>query len=150
MPYVTKEHLAARLGSAMYARLTDRVAGETADETVGQAIVDEASALADGWLAVRYATPVDLVGHPEVADILAARVLDLAESIAWQNSPFVGDVPDRVRFLAEDARRWFERLAKGDVNLPAASPPPGRVAVNDEPYANSAERVFTRDELDGL
>lgn len=150
MPYVTKEQLAARLGPAMYARLTDRVAGETADEAVGQAIVDEASGLADGWLAVRYATPVDLVGHPEVTDILAARVLDLAESIAWQSSPFVGDIPDRIRFLAEDARRWFERLARGDVNLPAASPPPGRTAVTDEPLASSSPRVFTSDELDGL
>lgn len=150
MAYVTKEQLESRLGSPIYARLTDRVAGETADDAVGQAIVDEASALADGWLSVRYATPIDLLVHPELANVLATRVLDLAESIAWRSSPFVGDMPDRQRFVADTARRWFEQVAAGSVTLPAASPPTGRVAVNDEPYASSAERVFTREELDGL
>lgn len=150
MAYVTKEQLESRLGSPIYARLTDRVAGETADDAVGQALADEASALADGWLSVRYATPIDLVAHPELADVLATRVLDLAESIAWQNSPFVGDMPERLRFVADAARRWFEQLAAGAVNLPAANPPAGRAAVNDEPWASSAERQFSRDELDGL
>ena len=79
MPYITTTQLSARLGSTIYARLTDRDNGTTADPDVAQQIVDEAEALADSHLAKRYATPVDLGAHPELADVLEARVLDLAE-----------------------------------------------------------------------
>ncbi len=150
MAYTTTTQLSARLGSTIYARLTDRVNGTTADPDVAQQIVDEAEALADSYLAKRYATPVDLSARPELADVLAARVLDLAEWIAWKGSPFVGDVPERVRALGSEAVGWFEAVAVGKIHLPAASPPPGPTAEDDAPRFSAEDREFTRDELDGL
>jgi phage gp36-like protein len=148
--YITLQHLKNRLGTAMYARLTDRVAGETPDDAVGQQIVAEAEAEANGRLAVRFATPVDLSANPELADVLAARVLDLAEAIAWHSSPFMGDVPDRVRLLRVDAISWFDDVGCGRVQLPAATLPRSTTAFDDAARVTSAERVFTADELEGL
>ncbi|GAG33214.1 unnamed protein product, partial [marine sediment metagenome] len=56
MAYITITQLSARLGSTLYARLTDRVNGTSADAAVAQQIVDEAEAVADNYLSVRYAT----------------------------------------------------------------------------------------------
>jgi phage gp36-like protein len=148
--YTTIAQLKSRLGDTLYARLTDRINGAAADDSVGQQIVDEAEGLANAQLATRYATPIDLTAHPELADVLEARVLDLAEYLAWRNSPFVNDVPGRLLFLYEEASAWFTAIATGELNLPAASPPASRTAENDAPRFRAAPRKFTADELDGL
>jgi phage gp36-like protein len=148
--YITTTQLESRLGSTLYARLTDRVNGTTADATVAQQIVDGAEALANAHLARRYATPIDLTAHPELADILAARVLDLAEYLAWRDSPFVNVIPDRVLLLHDETSRWFAGIAAGEIDLPASSPPASRTAVDDSPRFTAPPRRFTHDELDGL
>jgi len=148
MAYVTTTQLSQRLGSGMYARLTDRVNGTTPDDDVGQQIIDEAEALANGYLARRYAVPVDLSSYPELANVLAVRVLDLAEYGAWKSSPFVADPPSRVQTLLTNATKWFEDVATGRLVLPAT--PPATISAVDGPWAESAPRQFTRDELDGL
>ena len=79
MAYITTDQLSQRLGATLYARLTDRVNGTTADAGIAQQIVDEAAAEADSYLARRYQTPVDLAAHPELAAVLQLRVLGLAE-----------------------------------------------------------------------
>lgn len=150
MAYITTAQLKDRLGDPLYARLTDRINGATANDSVGQQIVDEAEALANAQLATRYATPIDLTAHPELADVLEARVLDLAEYLAWQGSPFVNDIPGRLRFLYEEASGWFGSIAAGELNLPASSPPASRTAENDAPRFSAQPRKFTADELDGL
>jgi phage gp36-like protein len=150
MAYITTTQLSARLGSTIYARLTDRVNGTNADSTVAQQIVDEAEALADSYLSKRYATPVDLSAHPELANVFESRVLDLAEGLAWRGSPFVNDAPERVRTLSGEALAWLEAIAAGEVNLPAATPADGPTAENDAPRFTASERQFTSDELDGL
>ncbi|MFQ5805332.1 MAG: phage protein Gp36 family protein [Phycisphaerae bacterium] len=150
MAYITTTQLEGRLGSTLYARLTDRVNGTTADSSVAQQIVDEAEALADSHLATRYATPIDLTAHPELADVLEARVLDLAEYLAWRDSPFVNVIPDRVLFLQEETSGWFVSVGAGEIDLPASSPPASRTAVDDSPRFTKPPRPFTHDELDGL
>ncbi|MCK4342023.1 MAG: DUF1320 family protein [Phycisphaerae bacterium] len=150
MAYITTTQLSARLGSTLHARLTDRVNGTTASETVAQQIVDEAVAEANSYLARRYETPVDLTAHPELADILELRVLDLAEYAAWKGSPFVSDPPQRVHQLYAAALSWFENVAAGSFPLPASSPPNSATAEDDGPRYTAREREFTGDELDGL
>jgi phage gp36-like protein len=150
MAYVSVMQLRARLGPTVYARLTDRMHGTDGDDSVGQQIVDEAEALVNSYLAARYATPIDLGAHPELADVLAARVLDLAEYLAWRSSPFVSDVPERIRMLWHEAHRWLEALAAGRIHLPAGEPPVSRTAEDDTPRARSAPRKFSAEELDGL
>ncbi len=150
MAYITTTQLESRLGSTLYARLTDRVNGAAADPTVAQQLVDDAEALADSHLATRYATPIDLTAHPELADVLGTRVLDLAEYLAWRDSPFVADMPERVRLVHEDAGGWFAAIAASELELPASSPPASRTAVDDAPRFTEPPRRFTHDELDGL
>lgn len=150
MGYVSVTQLQGRLGALLYARLTDRVNGTTGDDAVGQQILDEAEAQANSYLAARYATPVDLSAHPELSDLLVSRVLDLAEYLAWRSSPFVSDVPERVRMLGHQATGWLEALAAGRVHLPAGRPPASRTAGDDLPQVRCAPRKFTAEELDGL
>lgn len=150
MSYITTTQLQARLGATLYARLTDRVNGAVADSAVAEQIVAEAEALADGYLAARFATPVDTGAHPELADVLKTRVLDLAEWLAWKGSPFVSDVPERVRAAYEESGRWFESIAGGRLPLPASAPPPSRTAEGDGVRYRGNARSFTGEELDGL
>lgn len=150
MAYITTTQLSARLGATIYARLSDRVNGTTANVEVAQQIVSEAEAEADSYLAKRYATPVDLGAHPELAGVLQARVLDLAEHAAWQGSPFVSDPPQRVRMLYASALAWFEAVARGAVTLPAAAPPASSTADDAGPRYVAQPRAFTAGELDGL
>jgi phage gp36-like protein len=147
--YITTADLSRRLGATLYARLTDRVDGTTADATVAQSIVSEAEAEANSYLGARYATPVSLAAHPELADVLARRVLDLAEYGAWSGSPFVNDIPARVKALYQEACSWLRRVAAG-MPLPATSPPSATGAVDDTPVYRAEPRAFTADELDGL
>ncbi len=150
MAYVTTDQLSQRLGSTVYARLTDRVNGTTASSTVAQQIVAEAEAEANSYLARRYQTPIDLTAHPELTDVLEARVLDLAEYSAWKGSPFVSDPPQRVHSLYAAALRWLEEVARGGLVLPASSPPSSRTAVDDGPRHAGGGRAFTAEQLDGL
>jgi phage gp36-like protein len=147
--YITTADLSRRLGATLYARLTDRVNGTTADATVAETIVAEAESEADSYLAERYATPVSLSAHPELADVLARRVLDLAEYGAWRGSPFVSDIPARVKALYQEACSWLSRVAAG-APLPASSAPAASGAVDDAPVYRAKARAFTADELDGL
>lgn len=150
MAYITTTDLSARLGATLYARLTDRVHGTTADNDVAQQIVAAAEAEADSYLAKRYATPLDLVAQPELVGVLQARVLDLAEHAAWKSSPFVSDPPQRIRMLYATALAWFEAVARGAVTLPAAVPPASSTADDAGPRYSAQPRVFTAVELDGL
>lgn len=150
MAYVTIEQLEQRLGSTLYARLTDRIAGTTADDVVAQQIVDEAEAQANSFLATRFATPIDLGLYPQVAAALRARVLDVAEFLAWKSSPFVTDVPERLRVLHEEARQWLMALADGRVALPGGVQPASRGQSETTPLYSAPPRVFTSESLDGL
>jgi phage gp36-like protein len=150
MAYVTTTQLSSRLGSTLYARLTDRVNGTTADNAVAQQIIDEAEAEADSYFARRYATPIDLTDHPELTDILVARVLDLAEFAAWKSSPFVSDPPQRIHTLYSTALAWFRDVSRGHIVLPAASPPNPTIAHDEGLHYTTTKRQFTAQELDGL
>jgi phage gp36-like protein len=134
----------------LYARLTDRVNGASADENIAQEIVDQAEAEANTHLAARYSTPINLAQHAELADVFRRRVLDLAECLAWRASPFVSDLPNRVNVLHDDAQRWFQHIAAGELRLPAAREPRGKPWPNDRPRYVRTTRPFTADELEHL
>jgi len=150
MAYVSVADLRARLGAPLYARLTDRAGGASADDNVGQRIIEEAEAEVDALLAARYRTPLDLAAHPELAALLRARVLDLAEYFAWKSSPFVSDPPQRVKEICAAARGWLAAVAAGGAALPAQVTPAGPAREDGAPRASSRPRVFTGVELDGL
>lgn len=150
MAYITTGQLSQRVGATLYARLTDRVSGASPDSAVAQQIIDEAEAETNAILAHRYATPIDLAEHPELANTVAARVLDIAEFIAWKASPFVSEVPLRVQRLYSNATAWLNAVARREAVLPADRPPAERIAESDAAQFVAAPRTFTAAELDGL
>jgi phage gp36-like protein len=150
MAYITTTDLEQRLGSTLYARLTDRETGIAVDSNVAAELVAQAEAETDGYLARRYATPVDVSAHPELTQLLQARVLDIAEYRAWLGSPFVSDVPSRVKTLYDESVQWLRGVAMGALDLPAASPPASATGADDGPRLEATERKFTAEELDGL
>ncbi len=150
MAYITTAQLSARLGATFYARLTDRFAGVTASETVAQQIIDEAEAELDSYLAQRYRTPIDIAARPELANVLEARALDVAEYIAWKSSPFVNDPPERARRTYDATLAWLRAVARGELPLPATAPPAWRAAEDDAARVRGGAREFTARELDGL
>lgn len=150
MAYITTSDLSTRLGTTLYARLTDRVNGTTANNTVAQEIVDAAEAEVDSYLSKRYATPINLTANSELNATLKARVLDVAEYRAWNGAPFVTRAPDRVASVYSSSKRWLADVAAGLIHLPAASRPASPTAEDDAPRYTAVERVFTADALDGL
>jgi len=150
MAYVTTSQLEARLGATLYARLTDRVSGTTASATVAQQLVDEAEAEANSSLAARYPVPISLAAHPELAGLLAARVLDIAEHNAWKGSPFVSDPPQRVHVLQATALQWFKDVAAGRIVLPVARPSDLRPTTDDAAQFSARPRVWSPAEMDDL
>ncbi|NUQ48213.1 MAG: DUF1320 domain-containing protein, partial [Phycisphaerae bacterium] len=95
MPYITDDDIKARLGPAAYVQLTDdEGTGVENLERLAEARLG-AIGEADSYLAGRYAVPVDLTAHPELAAVLRSFVLDLAAYRLHQRRPPVP--PDVVR-----------------------------------------------------
>ncbi len=147
MSYLANSDIEKRLGTAAYVQLTD-------DEGTGSANedrVDEARLGAEGeansYLARRYAVPVDLGGHPELAAVLESFVLDLAEYRLHGRRP---PVPDDVLRRRQEAVQWRGRVAEGQVDLPAAAAPTASTSSGTVAEVSGAERVFDREELDRL
>jgi len=147
MGYVTNADIEERLGGAQYVQLTD-------DEGTGQADtdkVDEARLGAEGevnsYIGRRYAVPVDLSRYPELADVLRSIVLDLVEYRLHARRPPVP--PDIIR-KRQSALQWLERVARGEIVLPATSVVTGNTATGTVGESSTSRRIFTRDSLADL
>ena len=70
--------------------------------------IASACAVADGYIAARYSTPVASVGSA-----LKSAVLDIARYSLWDNQ-----APDEVRTRFEDALRWLRDVSSGKAVLP--------------------------------
>ncbi|MBI4719254.1 MAG: DUF1320 family protein [Planctomycetes bacterium] len=143
MGYITNADIEQRLGTATYVQLAD----DDGDGNADTAVVDEARLAAESQvnslLAVRFAVPLDLTVHPELADVLRSAALDLAEYRLRCRRPPVAEAAARQRELA---MAWLEKVAAGIAELPAATLPANgvrglRSAVTGE------TRVLSREEL---
>lgn len=155
MAYATLADLKARLGSATsppgpYQRLTDRTAMTTADDAVGQALLDEAAGVVSAYLAGRYAVPVDASSDMGLAAFLRGTTLDLAEYRAWQSSPIRKEMPGSVQAAYDNAIALLRRIADGDLPLPSAAALPGSTATGTTAEAVGTPRVFTNEAMEGL
>ncbi|MCK6483606.1 MAG: DUF1320 domain-containing protein [Phycisphaerae bacterium] len=145
MPYITDDDIKARLGPAAYVQLTDdEGTGVENLERLAEARLG-AIGEADSYLAGRYAVPVDLTAHPELAAVLRSFVLDLAAYRLHQRRPPVP--PDVVR-RHDEAVAWLTRVASGVVHLPAARSPAADASRAPAAIALGPGRVFRRDDFD--
>ncbi|MCH8853744.1 MAG: DUF1320 domain-containing protein [Planctomycetes bacterium] len=147
MAYVTNNDIEERLGTAAYIQLTDDTGSGSADIDK----VDEARLGAEGevnsYLGRRYAVPIDLTAHAEVADVLKSFVLDLVEYRLHSRRP---PVPSAVSSKRNQAIAWLDRVARADVVLPSVDPILENSATGISAETSSNERFFTRDDLDNL
>lgn len=144
MSYISNSDIETRLGSAVYVQLTDDAGTGSANE----AVVDEARAGAEGevdaYLARRYTVPIDLSRHPELGGILKSIALDLAEYRLRLRRP---PVSDEAAARRNQAVTWLEKVAAGEVDLPAKSEPAPSAGAALKGRTVGSERVLNRDEL---
>ncbi|MHC4611105.1 MAG: phage protein Gp36 family protein [Planctomycetota bacterium] len=147
MGYISNSDIETRLGSAAYVQLTDDAGTGQANE----AVVDEARAGAEGeldaYLARRYAVPIDLSRHPELTGILTSIALDLAEYRLRLRRPPISPEATARR---DAAAAWLQRVASGEIELPAARPVTSSGLGGFAGRATGAERVITREDLAGF
>ena len=144
MGYITNADIEERVGSVALVQLAEDDGNGVAD--VG--VVDEARLGAGGevnsYLGRRYAVPISLTTHPDLADVLASITLDLAEYRLRSRHP---PVPQDARRRRDQAIEWLTRAAVARIELPsalgvAASTARGVIAVT-----TGEKRVLTRNEL---
>jgi len=142
--YATTTDLTNRVGSSKAAELTAE--SGAADTTKLQAALDEAQGTIDSYLAKRYKTPIDLSLYPQAADILQARLLDIA---SWRLFGLRQVIPEDVRLAYEAAIRWLQDLSTGKANLPTTTPPAGQVSEQGFSFT-SETAVCSRDDMGSL
>ena len=144
MGYITNSDIEERLGTAAYIQLADDDGNGTAD--VG--VVDEARLGAEGevnsYLGRRYAVPISLTTHPDLAEVLASFTLDLAEYRLRLRRP---PVPDDARRRRDQAIEWLTRVAEGRIELPSAVGVAASTARGTIAATTGEKRLLTRNEL---
>ncbi|MCB9849133.1 MAG: DUF1320 family protein [Phycisphaerales bacterium] len=147
MAYITTEDIALRLGPSGYVQLTDDAGTGNANEAVVDAERLAAEGEVDSYLARRYRVPIDLSRHGELAGLLAAVALDLAEyRLHARRPPVPADVHERQRA----ALTWLSRVASGEVVLPSVAQVAGNSATGAVAATIGEAAVLSRDELAGL
>lgn len=144
MAYITNADIQERLGNATYVQLAD----DDADGSADVGVVNEARSGAEGevnsYLARRYLVPINLITHPDLADLLASIALDLAEHRLRARRP---PVSEDARLRRSQAVDWLERVADGRVDLPSATPVASNTTRGTIGKSSGEERLLTRDEL---
>ncbi len=147
MGYITNADIEERLGTSTYIQLTDDVGTGTADEDK----VNEARLGAEGevnsYLSRRVAVPVDLASRPELAGALRSIVLDLVEYRLRGRRP---PVPSGVSRRRDEAVQWLERVAAGEVLLPAQAEMATNSAAGAMTASTGSMRAMTRETLRDL
>lgn len=146
MGYITNTDIEERVGSSAFIQLADDDGNGVAD--VG--VVDEARLGAEGevnsYLGRRYAVPISLTTHPDLADVLASNTLDLAEYRLRLRRP---PVPEDARRRRDQAIEWLTRVADGRIELPSAVGVAASSARGTIAATTGEKRVLTHDELAG-
>ena len=158
MAYATLTDLKLRLGSnttppGLYEQLTDRVDLTTANDAVGQEILDAAHGEINGYLARRYVVPVDVTADATLAQQLKGVALAIATKVAWENSPGRFTLPRKFTEAMSgynQAILWLKDVAAGKVILPAVAAPAAATAEGASATAVGHAQVFTEEAMEGL
>lgn len=131
MAYIVNQDIIDRLGTAKAAQLTAET-GATPSTTVLDEIRLSSEGEVNGYLARRYAVPVDLTTHADLAATLKGFTLDVAVYRAHGRRP---PVPEAAKDSYESAKEWLLRVSEGKIVLPAAVTPAS--TTSDKPMAAS-------------
>jgi phage gp36-like protein len=152
--YATTSDLAARFsGNEELAHLTDNPGG-TVDDSVLDEVIDSSEQLEHSYIALLYATPVDVSSDSQLAAMLKGNTLDMAQYklIARHKK-----IPEAIKELYAEALEWCQKVSEGKVILPAAAAPAtacARIAVvrwgANDADEDTSERMFTREKQSSL
>lgn len=143
MPYIDRAGLEQRFGIDEIAQLLDDDRSGTELSTESESLtaaVADADAMIDGYLATRYALPLEAVPV-----MVAGWAADIARYRLWDEQ-----APEEVRRRYEDAIARLRDLAAGRIDLP---PSAGGETVAGSAFASEGycdERVFTAATLAGF
>jgi len=140
MAYIAGADLENRVGVVRLAKLTTD-AGSTPDATAVDEIVQSAEGEVNGYLAKRYAVPVDLTAHPDVQATLKGMCLHVAVYNAHLRRP---PVPEDITRARSNAIEWLKMVSEGKVNLPAATTPQSTNADDPKPTWGSSPQNASR------
>ncbi len=139
--YCSLNDLKQRLDVDVLVRLTDDAGTDQVNEDVVNQAIEDASAEVDGYLQGRYNVPLQPV--PTLVRRLAA---DIAIYLLFERRGLDDAGPDGVVYKSyQAARDTLLRISRGEVRIGAAEPP-----AHSEMQVKSADRVFSRDSLEGF
>lgn len=127
--YVTNQNVIDRVGVDRAVQLTTD-SGAVPDTDLIDEMIVESEGEANSYIAKRFDVPVDLTAHPDVLAVLRGFVIDLVVYRLGRRRP---PVKEDVAKARADAIEWFEKVASGKANLPAAVTPASTNA--DDPAA---------------
>jgi phage gp36-like protein len=143
--YCTNADVESRMTADLLAKLTDQTPYDSADVNDVRA---QAHSEVNSYLAARYAVPVSVTAHPELAGVLQTAELDLVEYVLWKRKGQM--VPPRIDRQYDRRVAWLTRIASGQAELPAAGSLEVSTSSGLVAETSGNPRVFDRDDLDGL
>lgn len=139
MPYATQDDLVKQIPEDDLIMLTDDGdAGAVDPVKVDDALTDASSEI-DGYVGSRHALPL-----ATVPPIIGKQCVDIAIYNLYARR---GGPPEHIEKRYQNAVRFLEKVAKGDITMGAEDP--AGTGSADTAEALPSDRVFTRDTLAG-
>jgi phage gp36-like protein len=146
MSYASLADLQERLGDTVYVQLTDDAGAGVADEGKALEALQAAAGKMDGYLARRYAVPVDTAGEEALAGLLKSLMLDLAE---YRLHARRWPAPEIIKEKREAAIHWLVKAGEGEVRLPCNKEIPANDGDVGAQVSGNA-RVLSRETMENL
>lgn len=143
MAYVTKQGLIDRFGELELVQLTDRtnIPVSTIDDVPVTRAIEDATALADGYLAKVMALPLSVI-----PPVLEKTVADIARYYIYGDR---ADKESQVTRAFNEATTFLRDVSRGLVQLTAGAEAP-KPAGSGQVQVSAPTRVFSRDSLRGF
>jgi phage gp36-like protein len=143
MAYSTEDDILTQISQAELAQLTSESDDAVDHDVVDKAIAD-ADAEIDGYVAVRYAVPLDPV--PALIGKLSARIA--LYNLFSRRSNRLGEVNETVKDNYDRAVKVLESISKGSVTLGVASSP--AASSGEGSRTETPTRKFTSESMEGF
>lgn len=139
MTYATLADLEKRTGPQELVKISDRDRDGAADLDVIDAALGDADNLINGYVAVKYATPL-----PSVPAIVQTWAVSIARYILWKNG-----APEHVAADYKEAIAALKDVARGLIALPVGTGEVAPSAQSGTVMASHPPQVFTAAKLRG-